>query len=290
MKNYILPTSFTNGTVLLIGDQFTELATIRKNLLPDFFYRLFDEPDQAQNFLLKHYSSHIYQQPWITRQHNQQIDFSFNKLSYEFNTSHRFEEISVVVIDSSMQKYNAREFCHQIKLTDYKKILLISSAQLPQAKMDIQSGLIDGYVVKDNRAALYLKLTTAISIMAFHYFQQAALPVVTQLKDLLPQLNDIAFIDFFQTLCFDKNIVEFYLLDNQGSYLLLDKNAKPFYLQVGRDSHISQQTKASITQTIMAITYYCCLFDRIENMPITLNNQALFLLFVTEQQSICNKY
>lgn len=57
-------------------------------------------------------------------------------------------------------------------------------------------------------------------------------------NNVLSIIEDLVFIELFNKLCKKHQIVEYYLLDEQGSYLLLDKNKKMKWLIVKKESEL----------------------------------------------------
>lgn len=273
MTDYVLPTCYVAGTVLLVGEQYRELVNLRNKLLPDFFYRLFDEPAQAKCFLSNSYSSHVLEQGWLETCATQQGNLPDQKtLSAELQSSHRFEEVSVLVLDNTMKCTDAIAFCRDVSSLRCKKIMLINQEDLAQTKLALANGIIDGYIIKNSSKCIKIKLTTAIFTLAYNCFQQASLPLVKQLQAKLPYLTDVAFVDFFQTLCFDKQILEFYLLDTLDGYVLLNAQAQPVCLYITTD----EPPKHCLNNTVKTVygrqTYYCYLS---ETLPPTLQHKQL---------------
>ncbi len=286
MTNYVLPTCYVAGTVLLIGEKYRDLINLRNKLLPQFFYHLFDEPTQAMQFLQSSYVPYVGQQTWLEKNvvnnKAEQTDGLATSLLTELASSHRFEEIPVIVIDTMIMPDSAIEFCQQIGQTTYKKLLLITPNELSDAKQALSNGVIDGYVIKDASPTTYIKLTTAITTLAYNYFQQSSLPIVRRLQTQLPYLSDIAFVDFFQTLCFDKNIVEFYLTDQQGSYLLLDAQARPFYLKIAIDQIPPAWSNEQVNVIYSKHTYYYHFYDTAHaSFAVDVQEWVSFLAFCT---------
>jgi hypothetical protein len=266
------------GTVLFIGDQYRELTGIRKALLPHFFYRIFDEPKQAERFLLKGYYPRVNNQPWVRSEafdHTVRTRFHFceKTLSDELCSSHRFEEVVVAVIDSSIREPSLFDLCRRIQFIECKKLLLILPDEVGMAKKAVKEGIIDGYVVKDDSPSMMLKLTTAISTLAYNYFQEFSLPIVSQLQLTMPYLSDVAFVDFFQNICFDKDIIEFYLIDPAGGYLLLDANANPYYFEIASGQVPTTWSAENINAVCGKQIYYYRLFDEAEMLPLTAGSQ-----------------
>ena len=54
----------------------------------------------------------------------------------------------------------------------------------------------------------------------------------TNNSNVLSTIEDPVFTDLFNKICKKNQIIEYYLLDEQGSYLLLDKNKKITWLIV----------------------------------------------------------
>ncbi|MBS0357882.1 MAG: hypothetical protein JSS53_01225, partial [Proteobacteria bacterium] len=210
------------------------------------------DPKRALEFLNNEY----HQDPfWLRALHREQPKTigdpgqlilnlpELTKLVYNHN---RFSQIIVIVSDYSMPGLNGIQFSQQVKTRD--------GAAYPVIKFILLTGVLDSpMAVLEDLNAFYKKdepidklLSRAKSFKVL-YFEDASLGLANYLlhdpKNRTVCLMDDIFINFLKKLMDDKNICEYYLVDAQGSYLLLDKNANMSWFLVRNETGMAQSIK-----------------------------------------------
>jgi hypothetical protein len=56
-------------------------------------------------------------------------------------------------------------------------------------------------------------------------------------------LTDPAFVDLFEKVCQEHKIIEYYLIDNHGSFMMLDKNSKATFLVIKDEAEMQNLTE-----------------------------------------------
>ncbi|WP_131783108.1 response regulator [Legionella gresilensis] len=258
MPNSLIPTCYFPSTALFIDDSRDFLLNFVLQLDEWLAYRVFDSPFDALDYIhKKHNDLATIKRRCISRF----TELSECTLSQKLNTlihseiynPKRFNEISVVVVDYEMSDMNGIQFCQAIKHKPIKKILLTGKADEHAAIEAFKAGLIDGYIYKSDPNIADL-ITYRIKHLQWQYFQDMSKSIYQELKlDAPTCLQDSGFISFFKKLCQEKDIVEFYLADDTGSFLLLDHDAqisflivkseadRIFYLEVARNHGASDE-------------------------------------------------
>ncbi|MGQ3890291.1 response regulator [Legionella sp. CNM-1927-20] len=256
-SNSLIPTCYFPSTALFIDDSRDFLLNFVLQLDEWLAYRVFDSPFDALDYIhKKHNDLATIKRRCI----NRFTELSKCTLSQKLNTlihseiynPKRFNEISVVVVDYEMSDMNGIQFCQAIKHTPIKKILLTGKADEQSAIDAFKAGLIDGYIYKSDPNIADL-ITYRIKHLQWQYFQDMSKSIYQELTlEAPPCLQDAGFINFFKKLCQEKEIVEFYLADDTGSFLLLDQDAqisflivkseadRMFYLEVARNYGASE--------------------------------------------------
>ncbi|SFM08440.1 response regulator [Legionella jamestowniensis] len=159
------------------------------------------------------------------------IDYLFNK--------ERFNRISVLVIDYKMPEINGINFCESIKGRNIFKILLTAEADKDTAISSFNAGLIDKFILKTSKN-LHEELADAINELNERYFLKFNyLNVQNQNNSFTPIKKSLECL-FKEALNYS-NAIEYYKIDNSGSYLMLDSEGYPTWFVVKAIAEINQQ-------------------------------------------------
>lgn len=147
----------------------------------------------------------------------------------------RFEQLTVLVVDFAMPGMDGIAVCEALKHHTFKKILLTGEAGLELAVDAFNRGVIDQFILKNDKTRNE-KLIQAIHDLQKQYFLDFSATVIGALRVSAPNeltlLSDPAYYQIFHEVFVKNKIVEYYLLDIFGSYLMLDINAKATWLIV----------------------------------------------------------
>ncbi len=234
MRSHTIPTCYFPSTVYFIDDSRDFLLNFVLQLDENLAYRIFDSPfDALKQLSAQRSSSTQLSQRCISEYTeaencpltNHTINVDLASIHAEIYNPHRFSEVSVVVVDYAMPGMNGLEFCERMGDTSIKKILLTGQADEKIAIQAFNDGLIDRYIKKSDPGVTSL-ITKSIAKLQKEYFQDMSQLISRMLSLNSPScLKDNKFNHFFKQLCEDNNIVEFYLMDNSGSFLMLDEDA-----------------------------------------------------------------
>lgn len=166
------------------------------------------------------------------------IDINIAAIQEEVYHAERFEHVSVLVVDYAMPNLNGADLCRKLEGSPYKIILLTGEAGSDVAIELFNEGIIHRYLHK-SRTDYINKLVDMIFELQKQYFHDLSSVVIqsitrrSEIFENIPScLEDAAFIDFFQRFLKDNNLVEYYLVDESGSFLLLDADANLSWLAV----------------------------------------------------------
>lgn len=157
------------------------------------------------------------------------MDFNIKEiLKYVFNHN-RYSLITNVILDYSMPKINGLDFCRHLTKSKIIKMMLTGEADLTTAVSAFNNGLINMFFQKGCENMME-QIISAINEAQCLYFEKISLPLLDAICGNCSHIlkNDI-YWDFFNTICNNHKIIEYYLLDRNGSFLLLDENAKPYW-------------------------------------------------------------
>ncbi|TDR81512.1 response regulator receiver domain-containing protein [Paludibacterium purpuratum] len=154
------------------------------------------------------------------------LDLNLDNILREVHNRHRFERISVVVVDYDMPEIDGLAFCRGIENPAIKKILLTGKADEKLAVQAFNQGLIDRFILKQD-ADVIPTLNQAIAELQVAYFEHMARTVMEALSlGSYRFLRDAHFAVAFAELRARLNIVEFYLTATPDGFLMLDAQGK----------------------------------------------------------------
>lgn len=156
------------------------------------------------------------------------IDINFSSIDKLISLEGKQEEIAVLVVDYHMNEMNGLELCRRLENFKGKKILLTGEATPETAIEAFNNGLIDKFIRKSvNSFAL---LQEYIDSLTYQYFCDKTASLVAHIEAAKASVfTDKQFIEFFKSWCKDHSIVEYYLLNKQGSFAVKDATGKTSY-------------------------------------------------------------
>jgi CheY-like chemotaxis protein len=187
----------------------------------------FNDPRKALTYLQEcNYRQFVdkYLEPEdVSEVFSKNVHFSLSTVYQEIYNPKRFDEISTLVIDYAMPGLTGQEFCKKIANLPIQKLLLTGEASYEKAVEMFNSGTINKFIKKDEDLDLLLE---TIKRLQNKYFQNITqeLFFALQTSESSSLFSDEIFIDFFKTLCKENNFIEYYVVDENGSYLLADKS------------------------------------------------------------------
>lgn len=243
-KSEIIPAFYFPTTVLFIDDDRGYLEGIQNKLRVNKYFPKFCYKGRQALEFLKNYQPDPCAQTamyWDDAGLDQRkIEVDVPAIRQGIYNSDRFSEISLVVVDHFMPDIKGLELCKQLQDKPFKKLMLTGEADEKLAVEAFNQGIIDMFIRK-NTPNFYQLLDEAIYQLQQKYFQEMSTIVLNSIiaDPQFPNiswLNDPVFPKLFKQICEENNVVEYYLTDTYGSYLLLNADAKPSWLAVKDES------------------------------------------------------
>jgi CheY-like chemotaxis protein len=223
-----LPLYFHPTEIVLVDDDINYSKNLEVFLLDNNMpIQVFNDPKKALSFLknkpLINFSDKSVQ---IKDEYVEKttLDIDLSQVHQEIYNKHRFNEISVIIVDFAMPGLNGKELVEQLKQTPMKKILLTGEEGYETAVKMFNAGLIDRFFQKSDEG-LFEKLSQEIAALKVQFFEQLSHSVLLALskKSSAIPFNDPAVIKFFFETLKQNEIVEYYAVEESGSYLLMNK-------------------------------------------------------------------
>ena len=242
MGKVYLPLCYFPTSIVLIDDDRSLLKTLHFSLKRYFNCHTFSDPYKALEFLQQPENNieHLNDSCFIESEDlapdtlATQIDLrSVHKIIYDEN---RFKKTILVISDYKMPRMDGAEFSQKLKANnDIKVLLLTGEADYDQAVNLFNKGIIDKFIQKSSDELLETILENINTVLkqSFIEFTKQALSNINPNSEEMPQcLNEIKFAEYFSELCQEHSIVEYYITDSRGGFLLLDKSGNSSWLTV----------------------------------------------------------
>lgn len=230
MKTYAIHPFHFPTTVAFVDDSPQFLANLSLQLDSQLAFRLFHSPFSALIALnaansvppmVERFFS-LYRHRGDASYSRHVIDVSLDMIHREVHNEHRFEQVSVVVVDYDMPEIDGLEFCRSLKNPAIKKILLTGKADEQVAVRAFNEKTIDRFIRKQNDDVMAVLDRTITELQQEHFDQiehmlSEALAVGSHLF-----LGDPEFALRFEEIRERLGIVEHYLSCAPDGILMLD--------------------------------------------------------------------
>lgn len=223
-----IPLIYHPTTVVMIDDDKEFLDTITGHLPSEkALFNCFNDPEEALQYINERSADNVLSGITATdsiKVGAQDVHIDINKVYEIVYNPHRFNNISVAIVDYAMPGMNGIEFCQKIKNKNIKKILLTGVANETLAIEAFNQGIID-YFIKKNDSNLISHLNQTILDMAMNYFCDISEPFTSSayfnfLERTVFEAEE--YVQLFHDTLTNFNATEFYILDSFGSYIFIN--------------------------------------------------------------------
>lgn len=235
--------------VICIDDDHTILEVLKSNLGKHYSVSTFG----SANEVLKQLNS-LYNKPTIedyfkniisTRDNDEgelQLELNIAEITRLSETHSNHEKACIIISDYQMPDLNGIDFFKKLQNLNVKKILLTEHQEYQKVLSAFNSGSIDLFLLKSDEN-LMTNLLSEIKKLSEEYFLTSTQFVKEsiQINRELP-LADIIFEEFFQNLIKQNNIKEYYLADENGSFLLINAEGERYYLVIHTNDSLNKFT------------------------------------------------
>ncbi|MFT3741135.1 MAG: response regulator [Gammaproteobacteria bacterium] len=234
---HCIPAILHPTTIALVDDDQNLLDALSLMLSDQYKLKTFPFAKAAKKALLKHKKSAVTPKKYYTEGEgsfeNYSISIQFKAFLEVLLNSKRFTNVCILIVDFDMPDLNGLELAKILKAKmPIKVIMLTGVADLDTAINAFNQKEIDRFVLKSDPNHPQI-LQEYIQQLQQEYFSEHYQAVADALnKDGKHPLCDTAFIAAFQSICNKHQIVEYYLLNESGSFLMLDAQGQQTYLIV----------------------------------------------------------
>jgi CheY-like chemotaxis protein len=239
---------FHPTTVVLVDDNEDFLVNFSLNLNEDIAYRLFSSPNTA----IQHINgSHNHSSNTRCLSSRLGLDSSSNveslivlnvdEIKNELLNNHRFDEVSVIIIDYDMPGINGLELCRLIRNPNIKKILLTGVGDEKLAVKAFNDGIIDKFILKNDNESVQA-INDYINEFQQHYFNNKCSFIKNALcLKTYGFLIDPAFLSLFQRLRKQNDTTEYYLTHQPSGYIMATAQHELTHLVVFSENELATQ-------------------------------------------------
>ena len=242
-----LPGCFYPTEVIFVDDSENYLRVLSmffKNI-PSVILKTFQDPQEALNYINTRAAAQQqvnWEQENCFTPNSYALKLNVFSLHKQIYNPHRYAQISVVIADHDLtEKYmSGIEFCRRIEDKNIQKILFTGQADRSFVIQAFNEGVIQRYLskgdVKDIKDILEI-----VETAQQRYFMACtdSLNVALRSNPQFPlAVLSEKFHQLFNRIVEQRNIVEYYLLDGLGSFLLVDASHKVQLLIVQNEDQI----------------------------------------------------
>jgi len=235
----ILPAFSFPTEIVVIDDNISQLKSLNINFSESLnIFSFFDDPTKALKYLNnnpppRNYRDDISNNSLPKETDVQRISFDLKRIHQLKNNNDRFSTISAIIADYRMPSLNGVDLLSSVKFNS-RNLLLTAEADEMIAVKAFNKAIINQYIKKDAFDKI-ISIGNFIEEASRQYFIDATKFIIDDLQavEVRPKAYlDPVFIKYFKTLLKTKNIVEYYLLDTIGSFLLITGNGESYTLNV----------------------------------------------------------
>jgi CheY-like chemotaxis protein len=234
-----LPAFFFPTETIIIDDNYQFLESLSLSLeYNNISYKFFSNPSLALSYIEENLKKHNWINKYIKSLEEEitdhkVLDINISDLYNELYNKERFNVITNIVVDYDMPIINGLEFCDKIGNTNINKILLTGTVDDKSAINAFNKGLIN-YFIPKNSDNMYEMLSTCILNGANTYFNNMSQMIYAPIKanNNNSIFENSSFVGLLLSIIQEKNIVEYYLLGETGSYLMLNNTGNISVLHI----------------------------------------------------------
>lgn len=245
----MIPVVYYPLKVLFVDDNAKLLQSLAKEFSTDYSVQTTSVPEDAIRILNEQASviRSLFTDSTIDAEMNlttndmqiSQTSLTLNNILALANNPHKYDKIGIVITDFEMPGIDGISLCNRIENPAIQTILLTGKLDSAKAVRALSDKEIDCYLEKSsdtlNNDILYY-----IEQLHQRYFNNLTRAVFETTTSKLSFLNDTKFVELFNDIGNKYKIKEHYLIDKNGSFLLVAENKQKFVLIVHNDDSLDE--------------------------------------------------
>lgn len=243
MKHQAIPICYFPSTIIFISDNTDYLPGFMHSLPSKWVYQAYTDANKALQVIdsQRRYANNFQQRCQIDAPLDTLItpDAALNvdlaPIYSEVYNPCRFQEIAVVVIDLTHSAAVIKQVLGRLQHYPMQKIFLTDVSTHAAAIEAYNEGWVSAMIDK-NHPQSQQDLHQQLLQCQRRYFNKMSESIVKTLDIASPTcLSDPEFCTWFRSMCESHAIVEYYLMDLSGSFLLFDQQGNSWCLIVRRE-------------------------------------------------------
>jgi len=241
---------YFTSTIILVDDDPSFLKVLSGRLSEKFIVKAFSHPHEAIAYLkgIQKLVDTISPSAVV----DEELEYgerylSITKMNVLAENKTKQEMPTVVISDYTMPEMNGIEFFEKISEMPVMKILLTGNADLDLALYAFNRNIVNKFLVK-NSPKILSDVEESIIACQHDFFRKCSYPILNNLNipddSLLRQRNRGAELEKMMK---DHHVVEYYLIDNIGSYLLITQTGERIYFICMVDRQFSEYAEVAVT-------------------------------------------
>ncbi|MDR3180128.1 MAG: response regulator [Holosporaceae bacterium] len=230
---------FFPTTIVLVDDSSVFLESLKDCLDVKYVtFKSFSNPVEAVDYVNEVTSTNRLDYTDLVRDGEDSLSdwksilLNINYLHREIYNPYRFSRISTIIVDYLMPGMDGIDLCSRIDDKSIQRILLTGVADEKIAIDAFNEGKINRFV-KKGTFSFENEVTDSIYKSVNQYFRIHTEDISKHLSVLdRGHLSDPIFADFFFSKCFCGDMIEYYMLDTFGSYLIMNEVGKMSMLSI----------------------------------------------------------
>jgi DNA-binding NarL/FixJ family response regulator len=231
----LIPILYHPTTITIIDDDPGLLNNLSLSLSAHFKCRPFSSAIEGKDALIKDHKK-LRQNKYLNVSYEDltqvSIDLKISDIYKEIYNDNRFSPSVIAILDYEMPEKNGLVLARELKekIPNIKIIMFTGEANHETATAGFNKNEIDRFIQK-NTPNYEETLISYINELTREFFIQAFAGFLDYVKNRQGHpLQDPDFITILNQTARENNIVEYYLLDDSGSFLMLDSLGKPTWL------------------------------------------------------------
>lgn len=278
-------------SVVFIDDSNSFLSAMDLALAPHFSCLSFNDPvralNHANNINNLNWNAHTKEDYNYYSDSEQFVQNTLNASEKKLANQHRYNEVSVVVIDYDMPEMDGLTFCRNLKNPNIKKILLTGQVSTEEAICAFNDNVIN-YYIKKSDPNLVDNLIKAIADMQNRFFIDISSFIKIRAIDNKKSLfNDAVLSKYFSDIITGNDIVEYYFSTNPPRYRLKSRDGKSHTLLIYSRYDLNEQIRvikeeagpSGLLESLKTGLYvpYFCSKDGYYDQELFNENEVLYL-------------
>ncbi len=239
MTKPLIPLIYHPSSVLILDDSESFINSLSLRLPNNVPYCLSTQPSQALQILKANQEIVTFEPNKIVSESFEHFDYredkatlhvDYGKFSVSLTNSKRFNLFSCLIVDYTMPEMNGLEFLAKIKEWPIEKIMLTGTVDEKMALEAHNQDLVNLFYMKDSSQVIN-EIIDALAALQHRYFIRLSEKFVSLVSHYEAVFCNQEFYKTFKKLTSHHAIVEHYVLNREGSLLLVSNKGEAFKME-----------------------------------------------------------